>query len=82
QQQQQSYPFAHVPVDPFNPFVSPIVRVPSFDQLFNVYNNEFRHMLESFEKGVSQMQDMDPAQYVPNKPISKTTTKTEIIDGA
>lgn len=42
QQQQQPYPLAHVPVDPFNPFASPIVRMPSFDQLFNVYNNEFR----------------------------------------
>lgn len=41
-QQQQPYPFAHVPVDPFSPFAGPIVRVPSFDQLFNVYNNEFR----------------------------------------
>lgn len=79
--QQQPFPFAPVPVDPFNPFASPIVRVPSFDQLFNVYTNEFRHMLESFEKGMSQMQDVDPSQYVPNKPVGKTTTKTEIIDG-
>lgn len=35
-------------------------------------------MLESFEKGMSQMQNVDPAQYMPNKPIGKTTTKTEV----
>lgn len=67
----QPFPFG-APADPF------ASAVPSFNQLVNAYTNEFRNMLASLDKDMSQMGNADN---MPDKPLNKTTSKTEIIDG-
>ncbi|XP_025420151.1 uncharacterized protein LOC112690362 isoform X2 [Sipha flava] len=80
----QQQPFG-ASVDPFYPFASaPAPAQPSpFHQLVEAYTNEFRNMLESLEKmpTMPQMTNVVNKQDGSGKPLTKTTSKTEIIDG-
>jgi len=77
-------PFRHQPIPfgaPIDPFANPMNTQP-FNQLVEAYTNEFRNMLASFDKmGIPPMENLGDAQEGPNKPVRKTTSKTEIIDG-
>ncbi|XP_022171049.1 uncharacterized protein LOC111034237 isoform X2 [Myzus persicae] len=77
-------PFRHQPIPfgaPFDPFANPMNAQP-FNQMVEAYTNEFRSMLESFDKmGLPPLESVGVAQEGSNKPVRKTTSKTEIIDG-
>jgi hypothetical protein len=86
-QQHQQFPFGasidpfSPSAEPFDPFVNPM-RSPSFNQLVNAYTNEFRNMLASLDKGFPKLESAGTVQQSPDdKPVTKTTSKTEIIDG-
>jgi len=77
-------PFRHQPI-PFgaqiDPFANPINTHP-FNQMVEAYTNEFRNMLASIDKmGMPPMENLGDTQEGSNKPVTKTTSKTEIIDG-
>ncbi|KAL5240393.1 hypothetical protein ACI65C_007803 [Semiaphis heraclei] len=80
-QQQQPSRHQMIPLGAFNPFANPMNAQP-FNQMVEAYTNEFRSMLESFDKmGLPPMENLGTTQEGPNKPVRKTTSKTEIIDG-
>ena len=77
-------PFRHQPIPfgaPIDPFANPMNTQP-FNQMVEAYTNEFRNMLASFDKmGMPPMENLGDVQEGSDKPIRKTTSKTEIIDG-
>ncbi|VVC37141.1 Hypothetical protein CINCED_3A012225 [Cinara cedri] len=76
----QQQPFG-ASVDPFEPFISPMMGSP-LNRLVEAYTNEFRNMLNAFDASISQMHNnMGAPQTIPEKPVTKTTSKTEVIDG-
>lgn len=77
-------PFRNQPIPfgaPIDPFANPMNTQP-FNQMVEAYTNEFRNMLASFDKmGMPPMENFGDAQEGSAKPVTKTTSKTEIIDG-
>lgn len=77
-------PFRHQPIPfgaPIDPFANPMNTQP-FNQMVEAYTNEFRNMLASFDKmGFPPMENLGEVQEGSDKPVRKTTSKTEIIDG-
>ncbi|CAH1724055.1 unnamed protein product [Aphis gossypii] len=77
-------PFRHQPIPfgaPIDPFANPMNTQP-FNQMVEAYTNEFRNMLASFDKmGFPPMENLGEVQEGSGKPVRKTTSKTEIIDG-
>jgi hypothetical protein len=81
-QQQQPFRDELIPFGaPIDQFANPM-NVHPFNQMVEAYTNEFKSMLESFDKmGLPPMENVGTAQEGLKKPIRKTTSKTEIIDG-
>ncbi|CAI6346872.1 unnamed protein product [Macrosiphum euphorbiae] len=77
-------PFRHQPIPfgtPIDPFANPMNAQP-FNQMVEAYTNDFRSMMESFDKlGLPPLESVGVKQEDPTKPVRKTTSKTEIIDG-
>jgi hypothetical protein len=82
----EQQPFRHQPIPfgtPIDPFANPMNAQP-FNQMVEAYTNEFRSMLESFDKlGLPPLENVGSIaqEEGSNKPVRKTTSKTEIIDG-
>lgn len=80
----EQQPFKNQPIPfgaPIDPFANPMNAQP-FNKMVEAYTNDFRSMLESFDKmGLPPLESVGIKQEGSNKPVRKTTSKTEIIDG-